>query len=94
MLRNKIVYFKKIYNFGFGHFFIGIISFLLFKKNVFKCSLRPIEREVNGIEIENKFSNFYLKGIEYRAPSVKYTLFGARRAQQECPREVGRFFLS
>ena len=26
MLRNKIVYFKKIYNFGLKYFFIGVIS--------------------------------------------------------------------
>ena len=34
MLRKKIVHFKKINNFGVGHFFIGVIFFLLFVRNV------------------------------------------------------------
>ena len=35
MLGNKIVSSEKIYKFAFDYFFIGVISFLLFIKNVF-----------------------------------------------------------
>ena len=35
MLRYKIVRFKKIYKFALDYFFIGVISFLSFIKNVF-----------------------------------------------------------
>ena len=35
MLENKIDYFKEIYEFAGDHFFIGVISIVLFIKHVF-----------------------------------------------------------
>ena len=35
MLRNEIIYFKEIYNFGPDHFFIELITFLLSLKKAF-----------------------------------------------------------
>ena len=50
MLRKKIAYFKKIYNFGVDHFFIGYISFVYLSKILFKIK-NSLSKE-NYVEYE------------------------------------------
>ena len=59
MLRNEITYFKKIYKVFFDYFFIGVIYFLSFIKNIF-------------IKIICKFSpDYFFIGATFLLLSIK-----------------------
>ena len=77
MLRNKNVHFKNIYNFGADHFFIKVISILLFMKNIiFKCKCGS-----NGYKIKR----------DNRIERPRRTQICKRSAQSESAHEAGRF---
>ena len=58
MLRNKIVRFKKIYNFDFDHFFIKCTVFVLIVQNVIKNQKSIFRTNSATYETNSKEQNY------------------------------------